>query len=162
VPCDLTSPIDLKRSLGGSTPIVNLSDVVTVGGGITKGKISTFEIKRNNSAVSIIGLRLLDNAGKVVAAQNENYDDTKANPAKCTQMLTESYNMHNEDGTPTRRVLNIVSVYEGDVITKTTSIVDDTRIMALQIEKKTPTTTTQYCVKDARLAIPASNSVAQR
>lgn len=153
IPCELSKPIDLKKTLSGTMPIISLQDVVTTNGGISKGKINSFEIKRNNSHQSIIGLSLADNSGKIVLGQSENYSDTKADPAKCTQMLTESYKMHNLDGSATKRTLNIVSVLEGDVTTKTTTIVDDTRILAIQIEKMNGAAVEQYCVRDAKLVL---------
>lgn len=152
IPCLLTLPIDLKKSLSESMPIVNLTEVSSSGSGLVNGKISTFEIKRNNKNQSIIGLRLTDAQGKIILSQEENYVDVKADPAKCTQMLTERYEMHNADGKRTRRTLNIVSVLEGDIITKTTTIVDNSRILAIQIERLNGAEVDQYCVTSATLA----------
>ncbi len=162
IPCSLTKPIELRDSLSGSTPIVNLIEVFTANSGIRNGKISTFEIKRNEKNQSIIGLNLSDSSGKVIAAHSNNYNDVSADPVKCTQMLTEKYKMHNPDGTSTRRMLNIVSVLEGDVITKTTTIVDDTRILAIQIETVNGDVIDQHCVRDAKLVQNADNKVAHR
>lgn len=151
IPCTLTKPIDMKKSLSGSLPIIQLTDVVAGSGGVTKGSIQSFEIQRNNRYQGIIGLSLANNAGEVVAAQKSRYNDVEADESKCTQMLSEMYQIHNKDNTPTKRVLNIVSIMEGNTLVKTTSIVDDTRILGIQIEKRNGSEVQQYCIKDAKL-----------
>ena len=127
IPCTLTRPLDLKKGLSGSLPVIELSDVVAGSGGITKGRIQTFEINRNNRPQAIIGLSLANNNGQVVVAQKANYTDG-ADQTQCTQMLAESYNVVTKDNAPTKRVLNLVTVLEGDTMIKTTTVVDDTRI----------------------------------
>ncbi len=151
IPCTLTRPIDLKMGLSGSLPIVQLTDVVAGSGGVTKGRIESFEIIRNNMHMGIIGLRLRDNNGKVIAAHQENYSDVDVEDTKCTQLLSESYQVQLKDNAPTKRVLNVVSVMEGDTLVKTTSLVDDTRILGIQIEKRTGAEVVQYCINDAKL-----------
>lgn len=156
IPCTLTRPIELKKSLSGSLPVIQLTNVQAGSGGITNGKIQSFEIQRNNRVQGIIGLSLSNNNGQVVVAQKNSYSDINVDETQCTQILSEMYQMHNKDNTPTKRVLNIVSVMEGNSLVKTTSIVDESRILAIQIEKRNGAEVEQYCIKDAKLVVANS------
>lgn len=153
IPCTLSNPIDLKRPLSGSLPLLSLNEVRIAGTSLSNASIQSFEIKRNNRHQAVTGIRLTDNnSGNELAAQKEHYSDIGVEGQQCTQILTETYKMQNNDGKETRRVLNIVSVYEGLSLIKTTTVLDETRIIAIQIEKKTGAEVVQYCVKEAKLA----------
>lgn len=153
MPCTLKNVIDLKRSLNGNIPLVSLSNVHVDNRKISNGSLETFGILRNGKPQILIGMSLRGNDGVPLVGHQNDYSDGSVDAKDCTQMMSETYQFLNANGSVTRRTLHINTVLKGNEVVKSTMLVDENRIMGIQIEKKNgKDVIDQYCVNSATLA----------
>lgn len=152
MPCTLKNAIDLKKPLNGIIPLFSLTGVHVNNRNISNGTLETFEITRNGKPQVVIGMSLRGNDGVPLVGHQNDYSDVSSDSSKCTQLMTETYQFLNSNGSLRKSFLHINTVLKGDEVVKSTILIHENKIFGIQVEKKNgKDTLDQFCVSSATL-----------